>query len=125
ASRLNLALLTRLPVVGSANHRHAGMLRTHLTVEVRTGSGAVPRLRVHVVHLAARFGERANGETRRMREMSAVLDDIAVEPPRPHVIVGDFNAIAPGDMVAAPVTRSPTACSTSASVATPSSTCST
>ena len=62
---------------------------------------AMPRVRVHCVHLAARFGERANGEARRMRELRAILGDIARSGRTPHLIAGDFNALAPGDTVAA------------------------
>lgn len=99
ASRLNVVLLTRMPIRTRHNHRHPGMLRSHLVVEVEPGSRRLPTVRLHVVHLAARFGERNNGEVRRMREVGHVLRDIAALPPAPHVILGDFNAIAPSDNV--------------------------
>jgi len=92
---LGLAVLTRLPVTAHRNRRHSGMLRSHLEVTVRPRRGE--RLRFHAVHLAARFGERAKGEARRLREMEAVLGDIAGEPPLPHLIAGDFNSLSPGD----------------------------
>jgi endonuclease/exonuclease/phosphatase family metal-dependent hydrolase len=96
---LGLALLTRLPIVAHRNHRHPGMLRSHLEVTVRPRRGE--RLRFHVVHLAARFGERAKGEARRLRELEAVLGDIGGEPRVPHLILGDFNSLSPGDHVEA------------------------
>ncbi len=99
---LNVAILTRLPVRRHRNHRHPeSMLRSHLEVEVETTVGGGETVGVHCVHLAARFGERANGEARRMRELSCVLDDISKRKHVPHLIVGDFNAVAPGDSVAA------------------------
>jgi endonuclease/exonuclease/phosphatase family metal-dependent hydrolase len=101
-SSLNLAILSRLPVRRWRNHRHPGaMLRGHLECEVGTASHVVPRVRIHCLHLAARFGERANGEVRRMAEIGAVLDDIAHARRLPHLVTGDFNSIAPGDTVAA------------------------
>jgi endonuclease/exonuclease/phosphatase family metal-dependent hydrolase len=101
-SALNLAILTRLPVRRWRNHRHSGlMLRSHLECEVGTESRSMPRVRVHCLHLAARFGERANGEVRRMAEIGAVLGDIAHARRLPHLVTGDFNSIAPGDTVAA------------------------
>jgi endonuclease/exonuclease/phosphatase family metal-dependent hydrolase len=101
-SGLNLAILTRLPVRRWRHHRHPGvMLRGHLECEVVTSSRAIPRVRIHCLHLAARFGERANGEARRMGEMGAVLADIARARRMPHLLTGDFNSIAPGDLVAA------------------------
>lgn len=102
ASKLNVVVLSRVPVHRTHNHRHSGMLRTHLEVEVRPASRALSAVGLHVVHLAARFGERNNGEARRMRELGHVLRDIAAAPDQvPHVILGDLNAIAPGDTVEA------------------------
>jgi endonuclease/exonuclease/phosphatase family metal-dependent hydrolase len=92
---LGLAVLSRLPIVAHRNRRHAGMLRSHLEVTVRRRQGNP--LRLHVVHLAARFGERAKGEARRLREVEAVLGDIAREPAVPHLLLGDFNSLTPGD----------------------------
>jgi endonuclease/exonuclease/phosphatase family metal-dependent hydrolase len=92
---VGLAVLTRLPVVSHRNHRHPGMLRSHLEVTLRPRRAAP--LRLHVVHLAARFGERAKGEARRLRELEAVLGDIAAAPRLPHLLLGDFNSLAPGD----------------------------
>ena len=92
---LGLAVLTRLPITAHRNHLHAGMLRSHLEVTVAPRRG--DRLRFHVVHLAARFGERAKGEARRLEELGHVLADIGAEQPLPHLVLGDFNALSPGD----------------------------
>lgn len=96
---LGLALLTRLPIAAHRNHRHPGMLRSHLEVIVRP-PGRDP-LRFHVVHLAARFGERAKGEARRLRELESILSDIGAEPSMPHLVLGDFNSLSPGEHVEA------------------------
>jgi endonuclease/exonuclease/phosphatase family metal-dependent hydrolase len=99
---LNLAILTRLPVRRWKNHRHPNvMLRGHLECELGPLSRTLPRLRIHCLHLAARFGERANGEARRLGEIQAVLHDIGGQRELPHLLTGDFNGIAPGDSVAA------------------------
>ena len=98
----HIAILTRLPVRSWQNRQHVGrMLRSHLHCDIETGWPTLPVIGVHNVHLAARFGERAKGEARRMRELTAVLDGIGQAPPLPHVILGDFNSVAPGDDVAA------------------------
>ena len=91
---LGLAVLTRLPVDGQRNHRHPEMLRSHLEVGLRLPDLT---LRLHVVHLAARFGERAQGEERRGRELDCLLRDIDRSVPSPHLLVGDFNSLSPGD----------------------------
>ena len=60
SSSLNLAILSRLPVRRWRNHRHPGlMLRGHLECEVGTESHAMPRVRIHCLHLAAR-GRKVN-----------------------------------------------------------------
>ena len=101
-SIMRTAILTRLPVRSWRNERHRGrMLRSNLHCEVETGAAAVPELAVHAVHFAARFGERANGEARRLRELTALIEDIERRPPMPHVIAGDFNALSPGDSLEA------------------------
>jgi len=95
---LNIAGLSRLPILSHRNHRHQSMLRSHLEITVDTGNAP---LRIHTVHLAARFGERNKGEARRMRELDSVLDDIRRASDAPHLIVGDLNALSPGDGVEA------------------------
>jgi len=102
ASKLNLAVLSRLPVTRWRAHRHPGrMLRAHLECEVAVQAPGLPRLRIHCIHLAARFGEKNKGEARRMRELEAILGDIARSGAAPHLLLGDFNSLAPGETVAA------------------------
>jgi endonuclease/exonuclease/phosphatase family metal-dependent hydrolase len=102
ASKLNLAVLSRLPVTRWRAHRHPGrMLRAHLVCELDVGVPGLSRLRIHNVHLAARFGEKNKGEARRLRELEAILGDIERSGPTPHLVMGDFNSLAPGETVAA------------------------
>ncbi len=102
ASRLNLAVLTRLPVTGWRAHRHPGrMLRAHLVCELDVQAPGLSKLRIHNVHLAARFGEKNKGEARRLRELEAILGDVGRSGPTPHLVLGDFNSLAPGETVAA------------------------
>jgi len=98
-SSLNLALLTRLPILRWRNRQHRGhMLRSHLECDVATPGGGA--LRLHCVHLIASFGEKANGEVRRLRELNVALEGVNRGKPLPHLILGDFNAVAPGDVPA-------------------------
>jgi endonuclease/exonuclease/phosphatase family metal-dependent hydrolase len=101
-SVMHTAILTRMKVRTWRNRRHHGrMLRSHLHCEIETGGHTVPVLGVHCLHLAARFGERNKGEARRIREIGAVLTDIQNEPALPHLLMGDFNALSPGDDILA------------------------
>jgi endonuclease/exonuclease/phosphatase family metal-dependent hydrolase len=101
-SVMHTAILSRLPIRTWRNRRHHGrMLRSHLHCEVETGGGELPVVGIHCLHLAARFGERNKGEARRIRELGAVLTDLAHDAPLPHMLIGDFNALAPGDDILA------------------------
>jgi endonuclease/exonuclease/phosphatase family metal-dependent hydrolase len=102
ATEMHNVILTRLPVRRWKNHRHPGrMLRSHLEADLDvTGSALGPTLRIHCLHLAARFGEKANGEVRRMRELDGFFADRARLDEVPHLLVGDLNAVAPEDTVA-------------------------
>ncbi len=101
-SVMHTAILSRLPVRTWRNRRHHGrMLRSHLHCEVETGGAELPVVAIHCLHLAARFGERNKGEARRIRELGAVLTDVAHDMPLPHMLIGDFNALAPGDDILA------------------------
>lgn len=100
SSTLHNVILSRFPVRRWRNHRHPGaMLRSHLEAELAVG-GRLRTVRVHCLHLAARFIERANGEVRRMAELDRVFADIARLDDAPHLICGDFNAVAPDDFAA-------------------------
>jgi endonuclease/exonuclease/phosphatase family metal-dependent hydrolase len=102
ASKLNLAVLSRLPVTGWRAHRHPGrMLRAHLVCELAVQAPGLSKLRIHNVHLAARFGEKNKGEARRLHELEAILGDIERSGPTPHLVLGDFNSLAPTETVAA------------------------
>jgi len=102
ASKLNLAVLSRLPFTRWRAHRHPGrMLRAHLECEVAVQAPGLPRLRLHCIHLAARFGEKNQGEARRLRELEVILGDIERSGDTPHILLGDFNTLTPGETVAA------------------------
>ena len=97
-SGINLAVLSRVPIRRWRNHTHRGrMLRSHLETVLAVGGAHVPELHLHVVHLAARFGERKKGEERRGRELDALLGDLGEAPAGPRIVAGDFNSLAPGD----------------------------
>ena len=102
-SPLHNVILTRLPVVNWHNYRHPGrMLRSHLAVELAVNESSVaPTVRVHCVHLAARVGEPSAAGMPRSREIDTVLSDIDAMDDLPHIVLGDFNALAPGDIFGA------------------------
>ncbi len=97
ADNYHTALLTRLPVIDTQLHSHPNLHRSLLEVRVQETNGQP--LTVYVAHLSAAFNHgRAGGGIRR-REIGEILRIMA--PARaegvPHVLMGDFNSLAPGD----------------------------
>lgn len=87
----SVAVISRLPVGRVTWHR---MAPTRSFVEVELAGIGV---RVLGVHLSA--GLSARGERRRLREIRRVLDVARAAPgPARTLIVGDLNAVAPGDL---------------------------
>jgi endonuclease/exonuclease/phosphatase family metal-dependent hydrolase len=97
------AVLCRLPILSSANHQEpAVFLRNSLEVLVQAPPGSWPsEFYLHTVHLTAAFHRRGRAEPERVRELAAVRTHAAADTERPHLILGDFNAVAPGDGVKA------------------------
>ncbi len=90
----HVAFLSRLPIVGSHNHPHPGILRkTMLEVQVRLPNAT--DLTLFVIHLNATA--TIGGERRRLREMDAILQSIGPRATMPHLMFGDCNSLAPGD----------------------------
>ena len=86
----SLGYLSRRPVRHHAWHQPPGARHAFLELVLHdTG------WRVFGLHLRAWFSKWT--ERRRAREIRLLLDGIAEHQHGPHVIVGDFNALAPGE----------------------------
>jgi len=88
----SLAFLSRMPVVHHEWHRPR--LSRHAFLEVAAADGAC---RVFGLHLSAVHS--AWTERRRMFELRALLASIARHQHGLHVLTGDFNTLAPGEML--------------------------
>jgi exodeoxyribonuclease-3 len=91
-SRESLAFMSRRTVRHYAWHRPR--FSRHAFLEIDPGPG---ELRVFGVHLAAVFA--AWTERRRVFELRALLASIARHQHGFHVLTGDFNTLAPGDLL--------------------------
>lgn len=99
AWKTSIALLSRLPIVSSAVHSGGGVIyRPLLEVGLEEKSGE--RLTVFVNHLTASFSEGRGGDAPRRKEVRAILNVLRANHD-PHVLMGDFNALAPGDRLKA------------------------
>jgi endonuclease/exonuclease/phosphatase family metal-dependent hydrolase len=94
------ALLSRLPIVETYPHVRPGILTKPILeacVEEENGR----KLTVFVTHLAAAFYQGRGGEGIRRREVQEILGIMAPRRGTPHLLMGDFNAIAPHDRLKA------------------------
>ncbi len=92
------ALLTSLPVIHTQIHNRPGLLtRPLLEVCVKEAHG--DHLTVFVMHLSAAFHRGRGGDHIRQREVREILSITAPlrEQGVPHLLMGDFNSLAPGD----------------------------
>lgn len=95
-----VACMTRLPVVSTRLHRIANASHfTRPVLEVCVEEANGEQLTMFVTHLSAAFSHGWAGTHIREREVRELLR--ITRPHReqglPHVIVGDFNTLAPGD----------------------------
>jgi endonuclease/exonuclease/phosphatase family metal-dependent hydrolase len=91
-----VAWLSRLPIRSSTNHRLPVLAKTLLEIAVDWDHRP---LRLFATHLA----DRRQAITRpREDEMRAILGVLAAAGSQPHLLVGDLNAIRPGDPVGEP-----------------------
>lgn len=92
------ALLTRLPIVYTKVHSGPGLLaRPLLEVCVKEAEGQ--QLTVFLTHLSAAFNRGWAGNHIRRREVEETLRIMAPlrAEGKPHVLMGDFNTLSPGD----------------------------
>jgi endonuclease/exonuclease/phosphatase family metal-dependent hydrolase len=87
----SLAFMSRLAIDHHAWHRPRGS--RHAFLEVVPGG---TNFRVFGVHLSAVHA--AWTERRRLFELRALLRAVAASGKGPHVLIGDFNTVAPGDI---------------------------
>ena len=91
-----VALLSRLPILYSKTHVHTGLLsKPVLEVCVEEADGQ--QLTIFVTHLSAAFSKKRAGDNIRRREVQELLHIMSHKQGTPHLLLGDFNSLAPGD----------------------------
>ncbi len=94
SNEIHVAWLSRLPIRRRENHRRAALAKTLLEVEVAWER--MP-LRLFATHLASRHDVPLPEE-----EVPVILDVLYPIANEPHLLVGDLNALRPGDPVGPP-----------------------
>lgn len=92
-AKSQLAILSKNAAVSWQSYCPKHLERPLLEASFATPTGEVATL--YGVHLQCHYFR--HNEMRRLAELNAYLDYIRSRPPTPHMILGDFNAIALGD----------------------------
>lgn len=96
-----IAALSRLPITRTRVHLRPGFLSKPL-LEVSVQEEGGHELTLFVAHLVASFAHSARGgDSVRRAEMSEILRIMAEKRGEPHLLMGDFNSLAPGDTLKA------------------------
>ncbi|HET8913341.1 MAG TPA: endonuclease/exonuclease/phosphatase family protein [Ktedonobacteraceae bacterium] len=92
-----VALLTRLPIIESHTHSDpAKLIKPTLEVTLEEANGQ--QITAFVTHLSAAFSQGWAGSGLRGREVKELLVRMSARQGTPHLIMGDFNEMAPGDL---------------------------
>jgi endonuclease/exonuclease/phosphatase family metal-dependent hydrolase len=89
----SIAYISRLAVRHHQWHHPLGSKHSFLEIQLQANEA----FRIFGLHLSALFSKWS--ERRRAREMRALLKGIAAHQEGPHVLVGDFNTLAPGEQL--------------------------
>lgn len=93
----HVGLLSRWPILHTRTYGGSMLTRALLEALIELPGGQ--QVHVFTTHLPAGFSERRTGEGRRLRELDVILGHISAACPQgePHVLLGDFNSVAPGE----------------------------
>ncbi len=94
------ALLSRLPILETRSHYLSeGHTRPALEASIELEDGHI--LTIFITHLTTAFYRSRGGDALRRREIQSILRIMASKKGTSHLLMGDFNAIAPGDRLKA------------------------
>jgi endonuclease/exonuclease/phosphatase family metal-dependent hydrolase len=91
-----LAVLSRLPILSTTIHTRTTFTRKHLLEVCVEEPGGSP-LTVFVIHQTASFHRGRLSNRIRRAEVQEMLSIMEACKGTPHLVMGDFNSIAPGD----------------------------
>jgi endonuclease/exonuclease/phosphatase family metal-dependent hydrolase len=92
-----VAVLSRLPILQSQIHTRPTILSRRHLLEVQVECADSRPLTVFVIHLTARVHQGTKSNRIRRAEVRELLTIMAAAKGTPHLVMGDFNSLAPGD----------------------------
>lgn len=96
-----VGILSRLPITDIQRHARPEIFTKQHLLEVCIEEADGTSLTVFVTHLTAAFHRRAESDRTRRAEMQEILRIMSARQGTPHLLMGDFNAISPGESLKA------------------------
>ena len=93
----HVGVMSRLPIADVQVHTRPGIFTRKYLLEVAIEEADGKLLTVFVIHLRANFYKRAESDRLRRGEMQELLQIMARRQGTSHLLMGDFNAIVPGE----------------------------
>ncbi len=91
-----LAVLSRLPILSTSVHTRPIFSRKHF-LEVSVEEPGGNPLTVFMIHQTSDFHRGSESNRRRRDEVQEMLQIMQARKGTPHLVMGDFNSLAPGD----------------------------
>lgn len=92
------AVLSRLPIITTKIDENP-VLAKHPLLQVTVEESNARQLTIVVAHLTAAFSKGWRANAMRQREAQALLNAMSSIREKPHLVMGDFNSIAPGERI--------------------------
>jgi endonuclease/exonuclease/phosphatase family metal-dependent hydrolase len=96
----HLAVLSRLPILHTHVHIRPAFDRKYL-LEVQVEEADGSPLTVFVIHQRSNFHQGAESNRIRRAEIQEILNIMSSYQGQAHLVMGDFNSLAPGDLLQA------------------------
>lgn len=92
-----VAILSRYPILSTHIHTHPGIFTRRHLLEACIETPNLGRISVFVFHATADFQKGRITNSMRRAEIEKILQIMHEKCGTPHLLMGDFNSIAPGD----------------------------
>jgi endonuclease/exonuclease/phosphatase family metal-dependent hydrolase len=97
----NVAVLSRHPILQTRVHTNPQIFTRKHVLEVHLEGDSGQPLTVFVIHLTASMYQGTRSNIKRRIEVQELLNIMSSHQGTPHLVMGDFNSLAPGDTFSA------------------------
>jgi endonuclease/exonuclease/phosphatase family metal-dependent hydrolase len=93
----NVALLSRYPIISTQTHTNPAIFYRHHVLEATLEEPGGQHITAFVAHFTASFQRGPESNRMRRAETQEIMRLMQSQKGKPHLLMGDFNSVAPGD----------------------------